>query len=203
MRWVLFSASHTYTSEIFDLVVNKVYGYADDSTLLAVVRKPVDRLAVAASLNRDLARIQEWCNHWCLILTPYKTKVLLVSRSRTLKSPHGDLVMSVVFILASPNLDILGVKCYSKLIFEDHVREIVSLVSQRICFLRLVKPVFLDTSVLLRCYYAFILPILENCSSVWGSAPECHFQHLTTPSLFGGQTLPRSEFFVVVILTSC
>ena len=97
VRWVLFSEFHTYTSEIFDLVLNKVHGYADDSTLLAVVRKPADRLAVAASLNRDLARIQEWCNHWCLILTPYKTKVLLVSRSSTLKSPHGDLVMSGVF----------------------------------------------------------------------------------------------------------
>ena len=42
---------------------NRLYDYADDSTLLAVVRKPADRPAVAASLNRDLARIQEWCNH--------------------------------------------------------------------------------------------------------------------------------------------
>ena len=50
-----------------------MHAYADDSTLLAVVRKPADRPAVVASLNRDLARIQEWCNYWCMILNPNKT----------------------------------------------------------------------------------------------------------------------------------
>ena len=53
-----------YTSEMFVLVDNRRFAYADDSTLLAVVRKLADRPAVAASLNRNLARIQEWCNHW-------------------------------------------------------------------------------------------------------------------------------------------
>ena len=44
--------------------------FANDSTLLAVVRKLAERPAVAASLNRDVARIQEWCNHWCMMLNP-------------------------------------------------------------------------------------------------------------------------------------
>ena len=52
----------------------------------------VDRPAAAASLNRDLTRIQVWCYHWCMIRNPIKTKVLLVSRSRTVSPPHGDLV---------------------------------------------------------------------------------------------------------------
>ena len=45
---------------------------------------------------------------------------------------------------------------------------IVSRVSQRIGVLRLVKHVFVDTSVLLRCYYAFVLPILEYVLQCWG-----------------------------------
>ena len=45
---------------MFELFENRLFAYADDSTLQAVVRKPVDRPAVAASLDRDLARIQEW-----------------------------------------------------------------------------------------------------------------------------------------------
>ena len=56
-----------------------LHTYADDSTILAVVRKLADRPAVAASLNRDFARIQEWCNRWCMILNPNKTKALVVS----------------------------------------------------------------------------------------------------------------------------
>ena len=49
-----------YTSEMFELVENRLYAYTDDSTLLPDVCKPADRPAVAASLNMDLAKIQEW-----------------------------------------------------------------------------------------------------------------------------------------------
>ena len=48
-----------YTSEMFQLIENILFAYANDSTLLAVVRRPADRPAVAASLNRDVVRIQE------------------------------------------------------------------------------------------------------------------------------------------------
>ena len=106
-----------YNSEILALVENRLFTYADDSTLLSVVRKPADRPAVAVYLNRDLARIQEWCNHWCMILNPNKTKALVVSRSSTVNLPHGDLFLSGVSIRASPNLDILGVNFNSKLTF--------------------------------------------------------------------------------------
>ena len=164
-----------YTSELLELVESRLYSYADDSTLLAVVRKPADRPAVAASLNRDLARIQEWYNHWCMLLNANKTKALVISRSRTVNPPHGDMVLFGVSICASLNIDIIGGKFDSRLTFEDHVRGIVSRVSQRIGILRLVKRVFVDTFGLLRCCYAFVLlQILEYCSPV----PECHHQLL-------------------------
>ena len=44
----------------------RLFAYADNNTLLAVVGKPADRPAIAESLDRDLARIQEWCSHWCM-----------------------------------------------------------------------------------------------------------------------------------------
>ena len=86
---------------MFELVENRLYASADDSTLVAVVRNPADRPAVAASLNRDLARIQEGCNYWCMMLNTNKTKVLVVNRSRTVNPPHGDLVLSGVSICFS------------------------------------------------------------------------------------------------------
>ena len=79
---------------MFELFENRLYAHADDSTLPAVVRMPAVRPAVAASLNRDLARIQEWCNHWCMILNPDETNVSIRAR---------------------PNLDIDGVKFDIKL----------------------------------------------------------------------------------------
>ena len=46
-----------YTRKIFELIENRLYASAVDSTLLAVGRKPADRPAVAVSLNMDMARI--------------------------------------------------------------------------------------------------------------------------------------------------
>ena len=54
-----------YTSEMLALVKNRLYAYADDSTLLTVVRELADRPAVAASLSREFTKIQERCDHWC------------------------------------------------------------------------------------------------------------------------------------------
>ena len=42
-----------YTSELFFILENKLIGYADDSTLMAVVPSPGVRVAVAESLIRD------------------------------------------------------------------------------------------------------------------------------------------------------
>ena len=52
-----------YTSE-FSILENKLIGYADDSTLMAVVTSPGDRVAVAESLIRDLGRVSESCDLW-------------------------------------------------------------------------------------------------------------------------------------------
>ena len=113
-----------------------------------------------------------------MILNDYTTKALVVSRSRIVNLPNGDLVLSGVSIFTTPNLEILGVKFESKLNFEDHVSGIVSRVSQKIGILSFLKRVFLDTSVLVCCYYAFILPILEYCTLVCRLAAECHIQLL-------------------------
>ena len=100
------------------------------------------------------------------------------------------MVLSRVSICARHNLDIIGVKIDSRLTFEDHVRGSVSSVSQRIVFLRLVKRFFVDTSVLLRCYYAFVLPIIEN----WGSAAECHIQLLEYQAYSVARLSPDQTF---------
>ena len=98
-----------------------------------------DLLLPPLLINRNLARIQEWCNHRCMILNPNKPKALVAGRSRTVSPPHSDLVLSGLSIRASPNLDIPGTKSDSKLTLEENVRGIVSRVSQRIGILRLVR----------------------------------------------------------------
>ena len=51
-----------YTSELFSILENKLIGYADNSTFMAVVPSQGVRVAIAESLIRDLGRVSEWCD---------------------------------------------------------------------------------------------------------------------------------------------
>ena len=46
-----------YITELFSIVENKLYGNAEDSTLVAVVPSPGERVAGSESMNRDLNRV--------------------------------------------------------------------------------------------------------------------------------------------------
>ena len=72
------------TPELFSILENKMIGFANDSTLMAVVPSPGVRVAVAESLNRDLGRVSEWCSLRVMKLNASKTKTMIVSRSRTM-----------------------------------------------------------------------------------------------------------------------
>ena len=73
-----------YTSELFSILENKLIGHADDSTLMAVVPSPGTRVTLAESLNRDLVRMNAWCDLWGMKLNASKTKTMIVSRSHTM-----------------------------------------------------------------------------------------------------------------------
>ena len=61
----------------------------------------------------------------------------------------------------------------------------------------------MDTSVLLRCYYAFVIPNLEYCSSVWGSAAECHLQLLERQVYSVARLCPDQSFVSFLVAALC
>ena len=82
-----------YTSKLFSILDNKLIGYADDSTLMAVVPSPGIRVAVAESPIRDLGRVSEWCYLWGMKLNASKTKTMIVSRSHTMHPQSSPLTI--------------------------------------------------------------------------------------------------------------
>ena len=58
-------------------------GYAC-STLLTEVPEPGSRVPAVLYLNREHARIGDWCKHWMMLVNPKRTKVRVISRSKTL-----------------------------------------------------------------------------------------------------------------------
>ena len=159
-----------YTAELFSVVENKLYGYADDSTLVAVVPSPGERVAVSESMNRDLNRVGAWCSLWGMKLNASKTWTMIVSRSRTVHPQLTPLTLNGTVLKESADLVILGVTFDAKMIFEKHLRSISSAAAQRLGIMRKSWQVFDDRSLLLRYFWSFVLPVLEYCSAVWFSA---------------------------------
>ena len=168
---ILFSL---YTSELFSILDNTLVGYADDSSLLAIIPSPSDRIRVTNSLNCDLVRISNWCSRWGMELNSSKTKSMIVSRSRTLQPAAPSLVLGGSVLNECKELDILGVRFDSRLTFGAHVRSVAASAGQRLGIMRKAFGVFGDRSLVARCFWSFLLPTLEYCSPVWGSAAECH-----------------------------
>ena len=54
--WAHYCSSYAPRS-FFSILENKLIGYADDSTLIAVVSYPGIRVTVAESLSRDLVKV--------------------------------------------------------------------------------------------------------------------------------------------------
>ena len=46
-------------------------GYANDSTLAALVPSPAERIAVTEPVNRDPNRVSVWCDQWVKRLLLY------------------------------------------------------------------------------------------------------------------------------------
>ena len=145
------------------LLQNVLAGYEDDSNLLCRIPHPCDRSSVAASLNDDIAVISDWCSMWGMLVNPSKTRGMLISCSRTVEPLFPDLVVDGTVIEIVSELKILGVILDLKLAL---VRPIAASASRRVGILRKTMSVFLDVAVVAKCFWAFILPMLEHCSPV-------------------------------------
>ena len=156
-----------YTSELFSILENKLIGYADDSTLKAVVPSPGARVAVVESLIRDLGRVSELCDLWGMKLNATKIKTVIVSRSRTMHPLSPPLTIGGTVLKESDDLVILGVTFDSKMTFEKHLRSVSRAPSRRLGILKKSWRVLHDRSLLGRCFRGFVLPVLEYGSAVW------------------------------------
>ena len=163
---------------VFSILKNKLIGYADDSTLIAVVPSPGVQVTIAESLNGDNVRVNAWCDLWGMKLNESKTKTMMVSRSRTMHPQPPPLTIDGTVLKESDDLDIFGVTFDSKLTFEKHLCTVSRAASQRLGIVRKSWHVFHDRLLIGRCFLCFVLPVLEYSSAVWCSAADTHLKLL-------------------------
>ena len=126
---------------------------------MAVVPFPGARVAVAGSLNRDLVRVNAWCDLWGMKLNASKTKTMIVSRSRTMHPQSPRLTIDGTVLKESDDLDILGVTFDYKLTFEKDLRSVSRAASQINSILKKSWRVFHDKLLIWRCFWGFVLPV--------------------------------------------
>ena len=69
-----------YIRDLSPLLENVLVGYVDDSTLVTSVSSLCERPNIAASLNRDLISIDNWCAWWGMLINLAKTYGMMISR---------------------------------------------------------------------------------------------------------------------------
>ena len=89
-----------------------------------------------------------------------KTKIMIVTRSRTMHPQSPPLTIGGTVLKESDDLVILGVIFDSKITFEKHLRLVYGTASQRLGILRKSWRVFHDRSLLGRCFRGFVLPVI-------------------------------------------
>ena len=103
---------------------------------------------------------------------------MIVSRSRTMHPQSPPLTIDGTVLQESDDPDILGVTFDSKLTFEKHLRSVFRAASQRLGILRKSWRLFNDKLLIGRCFWGFVLPVLEYCFAVWCSAADTHLKLL-------------------------
>ena len=103
---------------------------------------------------------------------------MLISSSRTAEPLFPDLLIDGSVVEMVSELKIFGVILDSKLTFEKQVRAIAASASMRVGILRKTMGVFRDVAVVVKCFWAFILPVLEYFPPVWMCAATSHLSLL-------------------------
>ena len=163
-----------FIDDLVETCENDLYLYADDSTLSAIIR-PGDRNAVEASLNRDLHRIKAWADKWNVTFEPSKCKSMVMSRKRP--PSKLDLFFDNCKLTQNNDLEILGVKLDSKLVWSNHISAIATRAGQRLGALRKVANK-LDIQGRANVYKAQVRSLMEYASLSWMNAAPSHLQQL-------------------------
>ena len=98
--------------------------YADDSTLIRIIKTAEERADAAASLQRDLVRISNWADRWKMVFNPGKTQLLTVSGRRVRDNDHQIISFDGKQLEEKQTIKVLGVLFDSKLTFSNHIRHL-------------------------------------------------------------------------------
>ena len=150
--------------------------FADDATLR---NSSNDIHNINSGLQIDVNNVVQWCKQNKMVLNENKTKCILIGTSQRLSRCHSylEIMVNNHVIECSESEKLLGIKIDKCLSFVKHIDYVCQNVTSKISLLSKIKQYLpLDTRKLY--YNAYILPVMDYCLTVWGSAPKYQLDRL-------------------------
>jgi hypothetical protein len=148
-----------FINDLPDSLISTCKIFADDT-------KIYDKASNNVNIQRDIYKLQEWCDLWNLYFNVSKCGVMHIGR----KNPGFDYVMKIKDDVQKLNVcheeKDVGVTFDCQLSFDPHIQRVVSKANQ---MLGLIKRSFtyLDKDTFLKLYKAFVRPHLEYANVIW------------------------------------
>ncbi|CAB4014424.1 Hypothetical predicted protein, partial [Paramuricea clavata] len=117
--------------------------YVDDSKVF--LSFPIkDTTSTKANLEEDLCLVAKWCSTNYLLINPEKTKLLLIGTPQLLKKLPSSINLSFLGrdIIAVFSAKDLGVTPDSHLSYNEHIKNLVSSCTAKLCQINRVKDSF-------------------------------------------------------------
>ena len=147
--------------------------YADDTNILL----NGTNLDIIHTMTAELPHIIDWLNANKLSLNVKKTHYVIFRPGRLPLKSNRPLLMNGQPVTQETTTKFLGIILDSRLTFAQHIHYIRNKSSKNIGILSKLRKV-LPTSTLVQLYNALILPYLQYCLEIWGSAPDTHINSL-------------------------
>jgi len=120
-----------YVRHISRQVLNcALFEYADDSSLVKVIRRKEDRRAAADELMADINRVFSWGKVWSINFEPAKCHSLCISLKHDIDS-HPPLLMDSFSIQEVDSLKILGFHFDCRLTWSSIIGDMATRCQQR------------------------------------------------------------------------
>ena len=160
-----------FIDDISQDLINQSILYADGATIMSFVKSSEDRLLAAASLSRDLAKIETWANTWNVLFGAAKCQTTTISNRRDAVGNHPPLHFFGVTLEEADSVDLLGLTLNNNLSWNQVVTKMSKTAGQRLGLLRRVSPYILPAQRAI-IYKAMIRSKMEYASSAWiGATP--------------------------------
>ncbi|CAB3981754.1 Hypothetical predicted protein [Paramuricea clavata] len=169
--------------------------YVDDSKVF--LSFPIkDTTSTKANLEEDLCLVAKWCSTNHLLINPEKTKFLLIGTPQLLKKLPSSMTLSFLGkdIIPVFSAKDLGVTLDSHLSYNEHIKNLVSSCTAKLCQINRVKDSF-DKETLKLIISSLVISKLFYCSSTWSNTSSTNISKLQAVQNFACRIITNTRKF--------